>query len=370
MPRVGFGSAAGRPWVVFLVLAGPGCYLAYLLGVALAPARVPAAARAPAAVGGLVADPTALVLGEVWEDPAFVREVMLTNPGPHPVRVTNLGGGCECTRVEPTAFEVPAGGRQAVRVTIDLTHRYPYQFGIDRRELSLGLHPTVADRGAAAGGWTLTGVVKSRVSLDGRGLEFADLCGRGGPAVTRAMRATAHVPLAALTATAPADRAKVEVRPVPGKPDQYAVRVTPHPDLPLGPFRFPVALTATLPDGRTVPCAGFDVAGEMGSPVRVVPGPVLLGEHRVGATAEAVVAVHFPAAGWAVDRVETERPETVVTPADAIDGRPAYRIAQRIGKAGDERAQVRFVCRRPGGGWETVAVPVIWNGVASKEVSQ
>ena len=51
-----------------------------------------------------------------------------------------------------------------------------------------------ADRGIASDGWALRGVVKSRVSVDGRELAFGDQCGQGKP-VTRVMKATAHVPL-------------------------------------------------------------------------------------------------------------------------------------------------------------------------------
>src|SRR5207253_2257002 len=153
-------------------------------------------------------------------------------------------------------------------------------------ELAVAVRPTLQDRGQAADGWKLTGVVKSRVSLTGRSLAFTDLCGQGGPPVTRKMRATAHVPLAALEAAAPAERASARVVPVLG-----------------------------------------------------------------------------PAAGWAVDRVETESADTTVTPVDSLDGKPAYRIVQAITKAGDQGCQVRFMCRKPGGQLETVSVPIRWYGI-------
>lgn len=311
-------------------------------------------------VGGLEAAAEDLDFGEAWEDPEFVRTVTLTNRTDREVRVTGLTGGCECTSVEPQAFALAPGASQQIRVKIDLTHRYPHQFGIDRRELAVSVYPRFADRGAAAGGWTLRGVVKSRVSVDGRELAFADLCGQG-ESVTRAMKATAHVPLANLEATCPADKATVSVVPSAKRPGGYDVRVTPNPDLPLGPFRFDVALTATLPDGAKHRCVAFAVAGEMRSPVRVIPDPVLLGERPVGETAEATVSVRFPA-GWSVDRVETERSDTRVSPTEPLDGRPTYRISQLISKQGDGTCQVRFVCRKPDGQLETIPATVRWYG--------
>jgi hypothetical protein len=302
-----------------------------------------------------------LDFGEAWEDPEFVRHLTIHNRGDRPVKVTNMQGGCECTSVEPCAFTVPPGGSQPVAMKIDLTHRLPYQFGVDRRELAVTVHPVFEGRGPAAEAWKVRGVVKSRVSVDGRELAFADLCGQG-ESVTRAMKATAHVPLANLEAATPPDKATVSVVPAPKRPGGYDVRVTPNPDLPLGPFAFEVALTATTPDGAKHRCVAFRVTGEMRSPVRVVPDPVLLGEHPVGSTPEATVSVKFPAAGWSVDRIETELPTTAVTRAPPLDDRPTYRITQPISKPGDGTCQIRFVCRKPNGQLETVPATVRWHG--------
>jgi len=366
MPWLAFPTSLGWLRIAAVLFAIPGCYVAFLLGTMFAPTRAPVAVTpAVRPIGGLTADPESLDIGEVWEDPAFVREVMLTNTGDRPAVVTNLSGGCECTQVKPRAFTVPPGGRQAVRVSIDLTHRFPYQFGVERRELVLPLHPTLADRGVATGAWSVTGVVKSRVSLTGRSLEFADLCGRGGTPVTRAMIATAHVPLAGLTASAPPDRASVEVRAVSAKAGEYAIRVTPNTNLPFGPYRFPVTLNATLPDGRKVPCASFDVTGEVVSPVRVVPGPLLLGEHAVGTTTTTSVTVRLPSLGWSVVRAEAEHATTTITPGEVVASDHGYRIVHRIAQAGHQTTQLRFTCRRPDGGSEVITVPMHCFGVRS-----
>jgi uncharacterized protein DUF1573 len=354
--------------VLFVVLAVPACYFAYQLGVALGPvgARSRTETRAsssqPDRVHGLEIAPSDLDVGEVWEDPNFVRPVTVTNRGERIVEIVDLRGGCECTAVEPSSFTLAPGESQQVKVKIDLTHRYPHQFGVERRELSVGLYPVLKDRGATAEAWKVTGVIKSRVSLGGRGLAFADMCGQGGPPVTRKMRATAHVPLAGLEASCPASMATVGVRPVAGQPGRYDVLVTPNPSLPLGPFKFDVAVTAVEPNGRKFPCASFTAEGEMGSPVRVVPNPVLLGEHPVGLKAEAFVSVRLPAAGWSVERVETESSETAVTFAGPVEGRPAYRVTQPVTKAGDQNCQVRFVIRKPTGQLETVPAAVRWYG--------
>src|SRR5437899_1313019 len=86
---------------IFVVLAVPACYLAYQLGVALSPAGgrtgsdlKPDGSRSSQINGLEVAAPD-LDLGEVWEDPHFVRPVTVTNRGGRPVEVVELRGGCE-----------------------------------------------------------------------------------------------------------------------------------------------------------------------------------------------------------------------------------------------------------------------------------
>lgn len=352
--------------IVFAVLAVPASYGAYHLGVIVSAAGRPVPNAVPdptrSQVSGLEVAASDLDLGEVWEDPNFVRPVTITNRAGRTVEVVDLRGGCECTSVEPRSFVLGPGESQRVQVKIDLTHRYPHQFGVERRELTVSLHPFLKDRGETAAGWAVKGVVKSRVSLEGRGIEFGDTCGQGGSMRTRKILATVHVPLAGLEASCPVGTASIGVQPVAQKPGQYHVAVTPNPNLPLGPFKFDVSLVATLPDGAKVSCASFAVQGEMQSPVRIRPGAVLLGELPIGTNASAFVVVGFPAVGWTVDRIETELSETSVVPAEPVDGSPTYRITQPITKDGDRYCTVRFVVRGPTGRLETVPVTVRYHG--------
>lgn len=365
------GRPTWAPRLVTLLLAPLACYLAYQLGLAFGPAQQSGSAEPKPIVtrlgSGLEIAAADLDLGEVWEDPDFVRSVTITNRGDRSAMVLDLSGGCECTAIAPRSFTLRHGESQQIQVRIDLTHRFPHQFGADRRELALNLHPVLKESGVSAGAWTITGVIQSRVSLESRGVAFGDLCGQGGPPVTRKMRATAHVPLAGLEATLTPENGTATVHPVADQPNRYDIRVTPNPSLPRGPFRFPVALTAVLSDGRRVRCASFTVDGEMGSPARVVPDPVLLGEHLVGCTANAVVTVQFPTPGWVVDRVEAEHSDTMVTPTDPLNGRPTYCIAQPITKPGDQVCQMRVVARHPGGRIESLTATVLWHGSQRKD---
>jgi hypothetical protein len=129
-------------------------------------------------INGLAVSAADLDFGEAWEDPEFVRELTIRNRNGHSVRIVKMHGGCECLSVSPSAFDLGRGESRVVQVKVDLTHRYPYQFGVDRRELAVTVHPEFAGRGISAEAWKVRGVVKSRVSVDGRELAFAACAGR------------------------------------------------------------------------------------------------------------------------------------------------------------------------------------------------
>jgi hypothetical protein len=303
-----------------------------------------------------------LDIGEVWEHPEFVRPLTIVNRGKAEAVVVNMAGGCECTSIEPKQFTIPPGQSKPVNATIDLTHRFPHQFGMDRRELAVTVTPVLASRGVSAESWKVTGVIKSRVSLESRGLEFADLCSSGGPPVTRKMRATAHVPLKGLEAIVPSGAGKVEVLSVVGRPNRFDILVTPNPDRPQGEFKFDVAVNAINEAGVKSRCASFYAKGEMVSPVRVVPSTILLGEHPVGEKVAITVTLQFPSSKWSLVRVETASKSLAVSPANPTSQQSAISFVQSISEVSDCTGSIRFVCRNPSGELEVVASRITYFG--------
>ena len=314
----------------------------------------------------LTIDPAELNLGELWEEPEFTAAVSLRNTSDGAVSVKSFGTSCDCSGVEPSTVVVPAQGSVPLRVKMDLTHRLPHLCEMERRPFSVVIHPLVLQAGVAPNGWEFKGVIRSRVGLSATRVEFGDLCTHAGPLVTRKVRATAFDARTTLEAVARTQRAKVSLAPVAGKSGEFDIAITPDPKLPLGLFRFEVAVIAVTPDGTRHVCAGIEVSGEMRPATRIVPGIVLLGEHSLGGEATAEVVVRFPdASGWVVDRVEVGSPDSnLKSIGSSEDGVVRYRLVQKITGGGDQANDVKFFVGKAGSGQEVVETKVRYYGVA------
>ncbi|HJT77028.1 MAG TPA: DUF1573 domain-containing protein [Gemmataceae bacterium] len=339
------------------------CFAAYHLGT-LAATAFASRARQPEAptVNGLSIDPSSLDLGEVWETPRHTTTLKIKNVSGDVRTVTDFEASCDCLGVEPRALTLQPGQAAELTVSLDLTHRQPYQLGLARWPTSVQIRPRFQGDFAPTPGWLVKASVRSRVSLEAAQLAFGDRCVHDGPPASRKVRARAHVPLRRLEASALPDLAEVRVEE-DAAPGGYRIVVSPHPALPVGPFRFRVQVRAVTADGAAHECGALDVSGEMQPSSRIFPRLVLLGEHPVADRAEADVSVRLPASGWAIDRIETDGPDTTVSRLGVgPDGEQRLRVAQRIARAGDQVATVRVIIRKPDRQTEAVTVQVRYYG--------
>jgi hypothetical protein len=232
-----------------------------------------------------------------------------------------------------------------------------------KRSLSVRIHPIFEGELAPSTGWELTAVVRHRVSLATQYLVFADMRVHGAKPVCRKVRASLHVPLARLEATAQPPSAAVRVEPVTGEEGQFDIVVCPDPNLPVGPFKFDVCVTAVTLDSQRHRCGTIAVNGEMQSPIRILPAVVLFGEQPLSTKSEAFVTVRLPSAEWGVDHIATDSPDTMASRSEsAEEGVLTYRVSQQFTQPGDHTSAIRFVIRRPDGRREESAVKVHYHG--------
>lgn len=312
--------------------------------------QVSSSSVADTTVGGLFIEPASLSIGEVWETPSHVVSLPVANKSDHAIRITKFVTSCDCTQVEPEQISIAAGETRLLRATLDLTHRQPYQVGMARRELTVDLTPVLDDAPAPATRWTITGTIRSRITLSADILHFKDMCHRHATPVTRKIRATAHDTTTTIEAC-PHD-ACVAVRVVPrlDKADTFDILVTPDPNGPIGAFRSRVDVIAIDASGRKQLSAWFVADGEMLPPARLLPAQVFLGEQPIGAKVAASVAVILPAGPqWAVEKVDTDSTDTHIEPGPEIGGLRSYTLTQTISGTEHQSRTVYFVVRGPGG---------------------
>lgn len=109
----------------------------------------------------LVADPTALELGEVWESDAHRVEVPLTNKGETTITISRFATTCSCSSVEPTSIEIPPGETRRVVMALDLQPSSREEADKPTTDFSVDLTPFLAGEPEQQGPtWQVTARVR------------------------------------------------------------------------------------------------------------------------------------------------------------------------------------------------------------------
>ncbi len=349
-----------------------------------------AAGPALLVVDGLGVEETALDLGEVWVGQDFTSSFTIHNRRGGTAEVFDFRTSCGCTAVEPRSLSIPAGGTASVRLHLNVAPRLRSEVALADRPFAVSVRPVVkgAEHSASQGqegcedgcpyrelarkdkpspprSWIFRVRVKSPVTPDALCLHFGDSPVRGGPPVSRRVRAKLQVAEAALQVRAVPDLVTVRVPPEQGDPTRCALAIAPRTTLPQGPFACKVHLDAVLPSGERLPGPALSVWGNVQPAVRALPGLLLLGRGAVGEVFEADVILQGPQEDkWAVDHIEAESADVSVQPAHAprlLVGR-TFRVRQRITGEGPRSSTVRFFVGKAGGSLEPVAVRVHCEG--------
>src|SRR5262249_15233483 len=142
------------------------CVAAYYVG-AIAANGFSSRENRPQAVvvDGLSVEANSLSLGEVWETPNHTVSLMITNVSSETRKIKQFATSCDCTAIEPSTLIIDPGSSKEIKVHLNLTHRQPYQLGMERWPISVQIRPVFDQSFVSNDGWKVAGVVLSRVSL-------------------------------------------------------------------------------------------------------------------------------------------------------------------------------------------------------------
>lgn len=296
-----------------------GCILAYIVGTFVAP---PTHTYTPSeldqsqtVVKGLNIDPGDLSLGEVWETPAYRHKLTLINLTSKPIRIKDFVTSCDCTEIVPPSITIPADGSASVVAVLNLTHRLPYQVGLESHDISVRIDPVCENDYAPRPGWQVKGRVRSRVSLDTTLLAFGSMC-HFGCTVSRDIHATVFMPAREILVRAEPALAVVKIEAVDGVDGigrRVRIKVTPNKDIPVGPFEFDLSIAAVGLNGKHYPCATVPVRGEMQPSVRIEPSILLFGEQKLGAVVHDDITVSLPNHNWNILSYRSADDQMVIT---------------------------------------------------------
>jgi hypothetical protein len=360
-----------RRWLRLLAfsLLVASCLAAFYLGSRFQP-RTEAEPSADE-IGGLSVEASALDVGEVWEENAFRYSLPLHNTTDRPIRVLDFTVSCTCVGVEPRGLEIPPHQSAAVQLTFDLTHRMPAEIGEARRPFRFEIAPAFGTEQSRQPGWVLHGVARSRVVLSAAMLQFGEQMVQGQSPPERRVAAKAFIPIQRLEARAEPPLAQVRVERRDGDRGSFEMSVTPHADLPPGPFHFDVLVEPLTESGERLPAVMLPVAGQVQPAVLVIPTQLLLSSVPVGRTVEGEVVLQTrDGARLIVDKWEPDSPDIQVEPIEGDrSSNQSFRVVQTVRSEGDHNTAVRFTARTEGR--EAVIIPMrVWcRGIAVKLAS-
>lgn len=357
-------------WLTFAVLR-VGCFVAacWLAGwlattFAVQQARTEVASPRVYEIGGIVVPPSALQIGEVWENNKFELKLPLRNASSSQLRVLEVQAGCSCVEVSPGNFTLRPKETIELKLTIDLTKRAPWERHQDNRPVALDIRPLIDGVALSNRAWLVEGIVRSRITLDVESLGFGDRPVSGSVNAPRTIKAQLHASEGELAAkVVPYGAGSVTVSWL--KEGEYALAVAPAASLPPGAFAFHVEFSMLDSDGKRIQAGRtLPVTGVMQPEIRAFPAQVLLGTKEVGSTAETVVQLQSPpGSGWVVDRVEVDSPDLKIEPNGAD-----YRIRQKVTGEGDHFSIVKFFVRNSKAGKVTpLRMTVSYFGQKAKE---
>src|SRR5260370_952595 len=85
-----------------------------------------------------------------------------------------VGSSALWRAVEPRKLTIPSGETATVRLKLDLTHRTQREIGQKERPFLVEATPVFKSGRGQGAGWKLTGVLKSRVTLDSLAIYFGE----------------------------------------------------------------------------------------------------------------------------------------------------------------------------------------------------
>jgi hypothetical protein len=347
-----------------------GLWLAILAFAGLTGWRLASATRdARQTDEGLYVSPQHLNIGEVWENPAFKCEVPIENHTTKDIRIDGFMPSCTCLSIEPASVVVPAKGSATVTLTLSLMLGSPKLADLDNKAVDGSFTARVSGGLPQEAGWTLTGNVRRVLRLKPRQIYFGPGLVKGQPFEAQSVVAHTTEPLRELTARCDLSQGSAKVSRIAGHEGEFTVAVRPSAALPAGPFHFDVTLEATSETKGKLPSVTLPVEGHILEDIQAVPEFLLFGSQPVGTTMTQTVLLRSASLKrFTVGAVTSLSDGLTIEPSDegAIGSSKAFRVSQRIAKAGKQEANIVIPIRAADGTSSTVTVKVTYIGLPSK----
>lgn len=283
-----------------------------------------------------------LDFGEVVETDRFLHEVPLRNASSAPLRV-RLEKQCDCAGVEPETLTLEPGETRRVTARLDLLHNRLRYAGRAKRPYQAHLTAYYGERAGDQIPLVLTGTVRAVLDTWPPNVHLKEEMVEGEDSAEEVVTVKPVIPLRWLVVKygPPPSYIKCTVEPTS---HGYTLRVGVKAGMRRGWFSQNIVLQMAGEKGEALPEQQLQVTGTVTGRFVCVPAETMFGIRALGSSAEETI--HLRSRKGEVFRV-------VQTPANCASTRvepaagaeTAFRVVQRIEKAGVRNETLSFVVR-------------------------
>ena len=255
------------------------------------------------------------------------------------VTVTDFANSCACSQISPQTFTIEPGQSQTVRVTIDLREQPKGKLDLSDRPFQVDIHPRTA-AGHYVGSWTVRGRVKPLLRFATPVIDLGEWSDRQTPRPL--VVEGVHAPEVRTLRAKCADP-RISVAVEQSEPGRFQLTAT-APKLPEGAITTQVAFHAEDAEGKRLPEVRLPLRLSVLSDIEISPPQMLLGNRRVGETAEDTFTLRSRTGA----RFEVEKIEIVGEGLEAsrtTSPMPSYLIRQSATRAGEITSNIRWHIR-------------------------
>ncbi len=312
----------------------------------------------------LVADPTALELGEVWESDAHRVEVPLTNKGETTITISRFATTCSCSSVEPTSIEIPPGETRRVVMALDLQPSSREEADKPTTDFSVDLTPFLAGEPEQQGPtWQVTARVRRPLLRTPRQIDLGWHSERAQP--FEPVLVTVDIAPGIDGLKAFGTKMLVSLNRDKKGTSRYILSVTPIGPLQVGEVSGFVRLTPYR-KGEALPSRTISVRGRVVDDVELTPTGVLFGTQSIGTTrTETVTLRSLTGTDFELVKVESRGVDTRVERSTGADANRRLLVHQKITAIGQYAGEIHLTVQDKDVSMRRIELPVMYFGTAA-----
>ena len=238
-----------------------------------------ASRRATMSRPGLEANESDLSLGDLWETDEHKSTVAIRNTSDQDIEILSFRTSCGCTKVNPPALMIPAGGEGRISLSLNLVgHGLPDD---QPEDFLVSLSPVFRQESLQDTTWQISARIRSVLAVDSKELDWGRISTRQQTRTEHTVGVRSSIPLGQLKVQCTSPNITVRSKRTSSDRD-YEIEMRPLQCLQVGLHTFPVTLEGISPQGKILGVRSFSAQVCILEDIQASPSMVLFGAQPIG----------------------------------------------------------------------------------------